>query len=262
MRREAHVLVADATLGVHDELAVVDELLGHLHRGRQEPARVVAQVEDQRLHARLRGLLERGGHVARRLLLELTELDVGHAAAEVGRPDRLHADLLARDVEVLRLGPAFAHDGDRHLGARLAAHPLDGVRQLHVLGHQAVDFHDAVAGLQPRAVRGRALDGRHDGQDVVPQRDLDPEASEATARLDLHLLVAVRVQERAVRIEAAQGSLDRAVDEVFRRDLVDVLGLDDGENLGEQLELLVGGAAVRALAGDGAAEGQREHHQE
>ena len=44
------------------------------------------------------------------LLLELTELDVGDAAAEVGRAHRLHADLLAGDVEVLRLGPALAHD--------------------------------------------------------------------------------------------------------------------------------------------------------
>jgi len=81
VRREAHVLVPHAPLGVDDQLAVVDELLGHLDRRGQEPARIVAQIEDERLHAHLRRLVERGGHVARRLLLELTEFDVRDAAA-------------------------------------------------------------------------------------------------------------------------------------------------------------------------------------
>src|SRR5262245_28500660 len=71
VRREAHVLVPHAPLGVDDQLAVVDELLGHLDRRGQEAARIVAQVEDERLHARLRRLVERRGHVAGRLLLEL-----------------------------------------------------------------------------------------------------------------------------------------------------------------------------------------------
>jgi len=100
----------------------------------------------------------------------------------------------------------------------------------------------------------RSLDRRHDRQDVVTQRDLDAQATEAAARLDLHLLVAVRVEERAVRVEAPQRALDRAVNEVLGCNLVHVLVLDDRQNLGEELELLVGCAAVRALAGDGSAE--------
>ena len=127
---------------------------------------------------------------------------------------------------------------------------------------EAVDLDDAVAGLQPGPVGRRALDRRHDRQDVVPQRDLDAETAEAARGLDLHLPVAVRVEEGAVRVEAAQRALDGVVDQILRRDLVHVLVLDDGEDLGEQPELLVGGAVVRALAGDGAAERQREHHEQ
>src|SRR5215470_5655984 len=63
VRREAHVLVAHAALGVDDQLAVVDELFGHLDRRGQQAAGIVAQVEDERLHAGLRRLVERGGHV-------------------------------------------------------------------------------------------------------------------------------------------------------------------------------------------------------
>src|SRR5215471_2763065 len=260
--REAHVLVPHAAFGVDDQLAVLDELFGDLDGRRQEAARIVAQIEEQRLHAVLRGLVERRRHVTGRLLLELPELHVGDAAAEIGRAHRLHPDLLARDVEILRLGPALPHDGDRHLRAGLAAHALDRVGQLHVLRDETVDLHDAVARLQAGPVGGRALDRGHDGEDIVAQRDLDAETAEASAGLDLHLLVAVRIEERAVRIEAAQGALDRVVDEVLRRDLVDVLVLHDGEDLGEELQLLVGLALIRALAGDGSAERQGEHHQE
>ena len=103
-------------------------------------------------------------------------------------------------------------------------------------------------------MRRRALDRRHHREDVVTQGNLDAETTEAPAGLDLHLLVAVRVEERAVRVEAAQGALDRVVDEVLGRHLVDVLVLDDGEDLGEELQLLVGFALVRALAGNGSAE--------
>src|SRR5207302_1137219 len=252
--REAHVLVPHAALGVHDQLAVVDELLGDFDGRGQEPAWITAQVEDERLHPRLCRLLERRGHVAGRLLLELPELHVRDTAAQVGRAHGLHADLLAGDVEILRLGPALAHDGDRHLRPGLAAHALDGVGKLHVFRDEAVDLHDAIAGQEAGPVRRRALDRRHHREDVVTQGDLDAETTEAPAGLDLHLLVTVRVEERAMRIEAAQGSLDRVVDEVLRRDLVDVLVLHDGEDLGEELQLLVRGAAVRALAGHRSAE--------
>jgi len=69
-------------------------------------------------------LLERRGHVTRRLLLKLPQLDVGDAAAEVVRADGLHPDLLADDVEVLRLGHPSRTTVIVTFGAGLAAHAL------------------------------------------------------------------------------------------------------------------------------------------
>ncbi len=70
------------------------------------------------------------------------------------------------------------------------------------------------------------------------------------------------IEERAVGIEAAQGALDGAVDQLLGGHVVHVLVLDDGEDLGEEPELLVGRAVVGALAGDRAAERQREHQEQ
>src|SRR5204863_8185522 len=60
----------------------------------------------------------------------------------------------------------------------------------------------------------------------------------------------------------AQRALDGGVDQLFRRHFVDVLVLHDRQDLREQPELLVGGAAIRALAGNGATERQREYDEQ
>ncbi len=90
------------------------------------------------IFAVLRVLVEGGLHVAGGLLLELAQADVLDAGLELLGLHRLHADLLAGDLEVLRLRPALAHDADRDLGAGLAAHALDRVGELHVLGGDAL----------------------------------------------------------------------------------------------------------------------------
>jgi hypothetical protein len=196
------------------------------------------------------------------LLLELTQADVLDPGLELLRLHRLHADLLADDVEVLGLGPALAHDADGDARAGLAPHALHRVGELHVLRGDAFDLHDAVAGLDARAIGGRALDGRHHGEDVVTERDLDAEAAEAAGGLDLHLAVHLGIEEGRMRIEAAERALDRVVDDVLGRDLVHVLALDDREHLGEQPQVLVGRRGVLALARDPAAERQGEHQQQ
>src|SRR5207237_246734 len=84
--------------------------------------------------------------------------EVLDAVAQLHRLHGLHADLLAHDVEVLGLRPALAHHADRHLGTGLAAHALDGVGKLHVLGAEPVDLDDAIARVQARPVGRRAAD--------------------------------------------------------------------------------------------------------
>jgi len=66
--------------------------------------------------------------------------------------------------------------------------------------------------------------------------------------------IGVGIQERAVRVETAQRALDRAVDQLLGRHLVDVLVLYDRQHLGEQPQLFVRGSRVGAFADGGAAE--------
>src|SRR5713101_5357924 len=260
---EAHVLVADAAFRVDDELARIEELLGHLDRGSQEPPGVIAEIEDEALDLlALVVLLQSPLDILARLLLELAEADVLDAGLELAALDGLHLDQLARDRVVLGLGQALADDADDDLAPRLAAHSLDGIGELHVLGRHALDLDDAVPRQDARAEGRRALDGRYHGQDVILEGDLDAQAAELPRRLHSHFAVHVGVQERGMRIEATQGALDRAVDEVFGRHLVDVLALDDREHLGEEAEILIGGGLIIALAGHPAPQGQGEQEQE
>ena len=77
--------------------------------------------------------------------------------------------------------------------------------------------------------------------DEVPPKDLIYSAIKGTLRgLDPH------------SVPTARG------DEVLRRDLVHVLVLDDGDDLGEQPELLVGGAGIGPLAGHRSPDRERD----
>ena len=65
-----------------------------------------------------------------------------------------------------------------------------------------------------------------------------------------------------MRVEPAERPFDGVVNQFLGRHLVDVLILYDREYLGEQPELLVRPAAIGALAGHGAPEGEGEHHEQ
>ena len=178
VRGEAHVLVAHAALGVDHELAGLEELLGHLDRGGEQAARIVAQVEHEALDLAVLGvLLERGLQVVAR-----SAPGTGAAGCTRCRGSSwlFFTDCTRICSRVIRKSFGSVQPSrtmrDRDLAARLAAHALDRVGELHVLGGEALDLQDAVAGLDARAVGRRALDGRDHGQHVVPQRDLDAEA--------------------------------------------------------------------------------------
>ena len=153
-------------------------------------------------------------------------------------------------------------DRDGHLGALGPAHLLDRVHQGHVLGRQPFDLDDPVAGLDPGPVGRRALDRGDHGQLVVADRDLDPQAAEAARGLHLHLAVAFGVEEGRVRVERLEHAADRAVEDLARLRLVDVLVLDDRQDVGEELEVLVRGGGIDGLRGRRAAERQRQDRQD
>ena len=78
------------------------------------------------------------------------------------------------------------------------------------------------------------------GQDIVLHTDLDSETAELSGRVDLHVLPDIRRKEVRVRIKLLHHSAERAVDELFRFDLVvDVVRLDEMKNLLEHLQILI-----------------------
>ena len=95
--------------------------------------------------------------------------------------------------------------------------------------------------LTPGAARGRVLDGRHDREHAVAVRDLDAEAAEAALRVDLELLVELGREVGAVRVERGEHAVDGALDQLLGVDLLDVVLLDDRQDVGERLEVLVVG---------------------
>ena len=122
----------------------------------QHAARIVAQVQHHALDVWI--LLVQGrdlrGHVVDGRFLELR-----HAQPGVARLDhlRLHAllmDFLARDGEGQRLRFILAGNGQRHLGARFAAHALDAVVQADAFHGLAIEACDQVSGLDAGAVGG------------------------------------------------------------------------------------------------------------
>src|SRR5574341_117645 len=238
--REAEILVLEASLRVDDELPLVQEHVGHRHRLVQQAARVVAQIQDQGGGAALPGLLHRLLQVLGRPLLERGEPDVIQALPQVFVADALDLDGLADQGDVEGLRPPLPEDADGHLGSLGPAELAHRVHQGHVLGGLVLDLDDAVTGLDAGAIRRRAVDGGDDGEHPVLHRDLDAQAPEAPLGLHLHLPEGIGRHEGTVRIQGFQHALDRAVDQFLGVHLVHVVGLDQRQDLGEDLEFLVG----------------------
>src|SRR5262249_26589925 len=142
----------------------------------QESAGIAAQVEHQAAHAgllqdvhdlgQLRGgcLRERRqadvGDLRRLVDPEIPLLQIGRVAAFTEHA--VDVDLGAGDLQVDRIAEflgAFVKYGQRYLGARLALNLFDDLFHGHVLGRNAVDFDDGVAGENAGLVGGRADHG-------------------------------------------------------------------------------------------------------
>lgn len=118
-----------------------------------------------------------------------------------------------------------------HLGHRFG--------QGQSLGAVAVDLDDPVVGLEPRLPGRGVLDRRNDREHVVLHADLDAQASELAARVDLHVLEDLGREEVGMRIEGFEHPLDGPVDQVLVLDGIHVVGLHEVEHLLEKLDILV-----------------------
>lgn len=103
-------------------------------------------------------------------------------------------------------------------------------------------------------------------RNVVLDRDLDTEAAEAAASLNLEVAIQIWRQVGAMRVERRQHPGDSTVDKPLGRDWLDIILLHDREHVREGLQFLVGiigerlGALHRQFADHQEANDQRYPH--
>ncbi|MCW0462846.1 hypothetical protein NB717_003914 [Xanthomonas sacchari] len=212
----------DAPAGA-DDGALVEHVVGHLHRRGQQAARIAAQVQHQaaQLAAGLRlQLLQLLVEIGAGVGLEGADADIAvarfeHAAAHAG-----HADGLPGQGHVERLGDLVAGDGQYDLAARLAAqrlHRLDRADRL------AVDGDDDVARAQAGARGRRVVDRRDHLERVVRQlQQLHADAVVGAAGLLVEGFGVFLAEIRAVRIQVQQQAADGGLHQLLVVDRIDV----------------------------------------
>ncbi len=217
--------VRDAPARVDDHVATRQEAIGDGNGLIECAAWVVAQIEDQPLHAPGRQLLEGGADLTIRRLRELAELHVAglridHERAADGRD----VHFVANDFHVDQLVVAAPLDRDADGRAlrtlepshRLLARPALGVEHSRLAGRiGTLDAGDDVAAAQTLLESGRALEDGHHGDVVVDDLNLDTEAVVLSFLALTHLGVGARIEETRVRIERLEHAVDRAVNEAL-----------------------------------------------
>ena len=225
-----------------DDGPLVQERVGHRHRGAQYATGIVSQVEHEALEAAVAGILPELVYRLAQVLagpeLELADPDVSvsrldRAAAHAGDLDDVPGD---GDPD----GPihAFAHDGEHDVGAGLPAHHLHRIGQRHSLHRGVVEPDHQIPRLDAGALRGGIVDGRDHLDEPVLHADLDSQAPELAARARLQLLVVVGDEVGGVRVESGQHPADGVLEQRPVPDRLDVIVLDLGEDLREGAEIL------------------------
>ena len=255
-------LLVTAVLGVDDQLALVQKLVGHGDRLIEEPAGIAPQVENQFRHPfgaqrrqRLAEFVESGPR-------ELPQLDVPHAVGDAeGRFDAPDGNDAAHDLDLDQIGDALPFETETDRRAARSAQHFDDV----VLGNltpgdkRIADLDNAVPGLDAGLV-ARALrnDVQHDdrvGGHVEDHADAVELPFERFVQ-SLHFRGG-DIDRMGVQL------LDQHRNDVFgervHRHRVDILVLDQRERIGEfvvgqrhaaehALELRRGGVAAQILA--------------
>jgi hypothetical protein len=135
--------------------------------------------------------------------------------------------------------PPRAHDGQGDRRVDLAAHLVDRLVQREAEHLLAVDMGDQVVAQDAGALGRRVVDRRHHLDEAVFHGDLDAEAAELAAGLDLHVLEALLVHVARMRIERRQHAVDRGFDQLGFLGALDIVGAHFFEDVPEQVELPV-----------------------
>ena len=249
-------------------------MVAHVDRLAQQPAGVVAQVEDKALQ--VAEAVDGFGHFVAGGLLELGEMDVADAGTNlVFQVDGGMRNLVANQVEDQRRSLAHAYRGHLDMGALGAFQSLGNLVGGPAVGGFAVDGGDDVAGVNAGAEGGRALVRRDDVDLVALLLDHHADAVIVAALIFAQPGVGLGIVKIGVRIEYPQHAGDGAVVDgrvgLVAIDGLGVVLLHQRINVGERLQavakLALVGCGLRAdsalqhAAHDGA-DGEKENHGE
>jgi hypothetical protein len=240
-RVELHLRIIGAPVGVDHQRTLGQKRSRYRNRAVQQAAGIVAQIEHQAFHAALIFLEQahdRGGEILAGVLLELAHAEIGVARLEQLRLDTLDLDDGARQRHHDGFRLAFAHDGERDLRVRLAAHALDGVGQRHAFDRGVIELDDEVARLHARARSGRIVDRGDHLDEAFFHADFDAQPAKLALRADLQLPERFLIEVGRMRIETGQHAVDRLGDEPLVVDRFDVVAFHASEHLGERAQLL------------------------
>ncbi len=229
------VLVASTR---RDDLATVEERVGHLHGLVEQSARVAPQIEDEPDHLVAEFFLDvghRGLEAVVGLLVEGRDPDITDLALDT-TAHRLDAHHIACDRHIKGF-LALAANGQPDVRADPPTHLVHGLRESKTEHRLAIEMGDEITRLDAGARRRGIVDRRHHPDEPLLHGDLDTEPAELAARLHLHVAEALLVQVARVRVQRLQHAVDRGLDQLLVRGLVDILGPHPFEDVAEQFEL-------------------------
>ena len=226
-----------------DDLAAVEEGVGHRDRLVEQTARIVAKVDDEALELVLADVLldlvDRFLEAVEGLLVESRHADVADLALDAGA-DRMDRDDVAHEADIEGLLDAGAGDAEDDRRVDVAAHPVDRLIEVEALDALAVERDDHVAG-EDAGPRGRGIVDRGDHLDhPFLHRDFDAQPAELAARLDLHVLEVLGAEIARMGIERGQHAVDGRLDQRAVIRALDIIGADAFEHIAEEIELPVG----------------------
>ena len=228
-----------------DQLAFLQELVGHAYAFAQQAARILPEVQNQAFE--VAHLIERFTYFVLSRFLEAGDVHVAYA-----RPDHemeinaVAGNLVANNAELERMVSAFPQHGDTHCGALGPFEQVGDVGGAHIVGRLAVDGGDDIAGPNAGSV-GWGTDERGDYDDLIIARaDRHADAVILAALLLAKLRIRLWIKEIGVRVELVQHARDGSVvDGLVGIHRVGVVLFDRLIHFGELLEA-VANVGVRA----------------
>src|SRR6266850_6017661 len=187
----------------HDDLALLQELIGDAYALAQQPAGVLAQIKNQ--PSNIATLFQCLGDFVLGSLLKAGDVHVADARLDHEvQVDAEAGNLVTSDVEVERLLRAFAQNGDLYGCAFGALEQFGNVAGAQVVGGFAVNRNDYVA----RTYTGAIGRGPHEGRDhddlIVSRSHRHAHAVVLSALLFAQQGVRLGIEKVGVRIEHAQ----------------------------------------------------------